>query len=61
RCSWGYAVTCHKAQGGEWDTVYVDMPRNITMNPTKEKYQWVYTAMTRASRSLHLVDDFFYE
>lgn len=61
RCSWGYAVTCHKAQGGEWDTVYVDMPRNITMNPTKEKFQWVYTAMTRASRSLHLVDDFFYE
>ncbi|MBQ9821996.1 MAG: AAA family ATPase [Muribaculaceae bacterium] len=61
RCSWGYAVTCHKAQGGEWDTVYVDMPRNITMNPVKEKYQWVYTAMTRASRSLHLVNDFFYE
>ena len=61
RCSWGYAVTCHKAQGGEWDTVYVDMPRNITMNPVKEKYQWVYTAMTRASRSLHLVSDFFYD
>ncbi len=61
RCNFGYAVTCHKAQGGEWDTVYVDMPRNITMNPVKEKYQWVYTAMTRASRSLHLVNDFFYE
>lgn len=61
RCNFGYAVTCHKAQGGEWDTVYVDMPRNITRNPVKENYQWVYTAMTRASRSLHLVNDFFYE
>ena len=60
RCTWGYAVTCHKAQGGEWDTVMLDMPRNITLNPVKECYQWVYTAMTRASKTLHLVNDFFY-
>lgn len=60
RCTWGYAVTCHKAQGGEWDTVLLDMPRNITLNPVKESYQWVYTAMTRATKTLHLVDDFFY-
>ncbi len=60
RATWGYAVTCHKAQGGEWDTVLLDMPRNITRNPVKENYQWVYTAMTRARKTLHLVDDFFY-
>ena len=60
RCTFGYAVTCNKAQGGEWNEVYIDMPRNITLNPTKPDYQWVYTAMTRARMSLHLVEDFFY-
>lgn len=60
RCNYGYAVTCNKAQGGEWDEVYIDMPRNITLNPAKPDYQWVYTAMTRARKTLHLVDDFFY-
>ncbi len=60
RCVFGYCVTCHKAQGGEWRDVYVEMPRNITLNPTKSKYQWVYTAITRSSCRLHLVNDFFY-
>lgn len=60
RCNYGYAVTCNKAQGGEWDEVYIDMPRNITLNPAKPDYQWVYTAMTRARKTLHLVNDFFY-
>lgn len=59
RANYGYAVTCHKAQGGEWDDIYVDFPRNITLNPTKEKYQWIYTAMTRAKKRLHVVNDFF--
>lgn len=59
RCMYGYAVTCHKAQGGEWDDVYVHVPRNITLNPTKETYQWIYTAMTRAKERLHMVDDFY--
>ena len=61
RCAFGYAITCHKSQGGEWEDVYVHMPRNITCNPTKGSYQWVYTAMTRARCTLHVVDDFFYE
>ena len=60
RCNYGYAVTCNKAQGGEWDEVYIDMPRNITLNPAKPDYQWVYTAMTRARKTLYLVADFFY-
>ena len=59
RCVFGYAITCHKSQGGEWDDVYVHVPRNITMNPTKGAYQWIYTAMTRARKTLHMVDDFF--
>ena len=60
RCMYGYAVTCHKAQGGEWEDVYVDVPRNLTLNPTKEDYQWIYTAMTRAKDKLHMVDDFYF-
>ena len=59
RCVYGYAITCHKSQGGEWDEVYVHVPRNITLNPTKETYQWMYTSMTRAKKTLHMVDDFF--
>lgn len=63
RCSYGYAVTCHKAQGGEWNNVYIDFigARNITRNPIKEAYQWMYTAVTRAKDKVFLVDDFFIE
>jgi len=59
RCVFGYAITCHKSQGGEWEDVFVHAPRNITLNPTKETYQWIYTSMTRARNTLHMVDDFF--
>lgn len=60
RCSYGYAVTCHKAQGGEWNNVYIHVgPRNITINPTKAIYQWIYTAITRAKEKVFLVDDFY--
>lgn len=46
----GYAVTCHKAQGGEWDTVYVDFEG---MNKLEETaLRWSYTALTRASRAI---------
>lgn len=60
RCSYGYAVTCHKAQGGEWENVYIHFgARNITMNPTKQIYQWAYTAITRAKNKAFLVDEFY--
>ncbi len=59
RCVFGYAITCHKSQGGEWEDVYVHVPRNITLNPTKETYQWMYTSMTRARKTLHMIDDFY--
>ena len=60
RCDYGYSVTCHKAQGGEWDDVYLKLPRNIGLNPTKQSYRWLYTAITRARRTLHIVDDYLY-
>ncbi len=59
RCSYGYAITCHKSQGGEWDEVFILPQRNITKNPTKMKYQWFYTAITRAKFKVHLCEDFF--
>ena len=59
RCVFRYAITCHKSQGGEWDEVFVHVPRNITLNPTKETYQWIYTSMTRARKALHIIDDFY--
>ncbi|MCQ2974317.1 MAG: DEAD/DEAH box helicase [Bacteroidales bacterium] len=59
RCTYGYVLTCHKAQGGEWNDVFLSPMRSITLNVTKGKYQWIYTGMTRAKKNLHLVDDFF--
>ncbi len=61
RLSFGYALTCHKSQGGEWKNVYACFPRNIMLNPTKQKYQWVYTAMTRAREKFFVVDDIYIE
>lgn len=61
RVSFGYALTCHKSQGGEWPDVYAYFPRNIMLNPTKQKYQWVYTAMTRAKENFFVADDIYIE
>lgn len=59
RAVYGYALTCHKAQGGEWKDVYLDIPRRLSHSPKRSAYQWLYTAMTRASDCLHVADDFF--
>lgn len=59
RAVYGYAITCHKSQGGEWHNVYLDIPRYLSHNPKSSNYQWVYTAMTRASDTLYIADDFF--
>ena len=59
RAVYGYALTCHKAQGGEWKDVYLDIPRHLSHSPKRSAYQWLYTAMTRASNRLHVADDFF--
>ena len=59
RTVFGYALTCHKAQGGEWDYVYLDIPKSVPILPKPYVYQWIYTAMTRAKKGLYLVDDFW--
>jgi len=57
-----YAVTCHKAQGGQWDTVFVDQGFLKEDMLNKEFIRWLYTASTRAIEKLFLVnfsDKFF--
>lgn len=59
RAVYGYALTCHKAQGGEWNRVYLDVPRNLPYMDKPYVYQWMYTAMTRASQDLYMVRDYW--
>lgn len=51
-----YAVTCHKAQGGQWKVVFVDHGYLIDEMINKEFYRWLYTAFTRATEKLYLVN-----
>lgn len=50
-CKYGYAITCHKAQGGEWKNVFVDMDRNQGKR-NSDFFHWAYTAVTRSSKNL---------
>lgn len=59
RAVYGYALTCHKAQGGEWCKVFLDIPRSMPYKDKPYVYQWVYTAMTRAKEDLYIVDDYW--
>jgi ATP-dependent exoDNAse (exonuclease V) alpha subunit len=58
-----YAITCHKSQGGQWNTVFVEQPY-LPNGIDKEYLRWLYTAVTRAKEKLYLIgfkDDFFEE
>ena len=51
-----YAVTCHKAQGGQWKHVYVDQGYITEERIDRDYYRWLYTAITRATEKLYLVN-----
>ena len=51
-----YAVTCHKAQGGQWAHVYVDQGYMTDDMLTPDYIHWLYTAFTRATEMLYLVN-----
>ncbi|WP_027137212.1 ATP-dependent DNA helicase [Gaetbulibacter saemankumensis] len=66
---YGYAVTCHKAQGGEWDNAFVFWDRGVSSNfnffesehdrsgkTNSDFYRWAYTAITRASKKLFCIN-----
>ena len=53
---YGYAMTCHRAQGGQWDGVAVDFNSLAIAPDSAEAFRWTYTAVTRAEVELVLVD-----
>ncbi len=57
-----YAITCHKSQGGQWNTIFVEQPY-LPNGIDKEYLRWLYTACTRAKEKLYLIgfkDAFFF-
>ncbi len=55
QAKYGYAITCHKSQGGEWPNVLVDF-NVFTGQRTSGFFRWAYTAVTRAGRHLTALD-----
>ena len=58
-----YAMTCHKSQGGQWKTIFIEQPY-LPNGIDKDYLRWLYTAVTRASDKLYLIgfkDEFFTE
>jgi ATP-dependent exoDNAse (exonuclease V) alpha subunit len=56
-----YAITCHKSQGGQWNTVFIEQPY-LPNGIDRDYIRWLYTAMTRAKNKLYLIgfkDDSF--
>ncbi|MBT6815732.1 MAG: ATP-binding domain-containing protein, partial [Flavobacteriales bacterium] len=60
---YAYAITCHKSQGGQWKSVFVEQSYFTNEMLNKEYLRWLYTSLTRASEKLHLInfsDKFFH-
>lgn len=53
---YAYAITCHKAQGGQWDAVFIDHGYLIEEMLTVDYLRWLYTAFTRPKKKLYLVN-----
>lgn len=60
RVKYGYAITLHKAQGGEWNEVFINLSKSIFVlkhqNKSKDIIRWYYTAITRAGKKLHVLN-----
>lgn len=53
---YAYAVTCHKAQGGQWMNVFLDLGYISEDHLGEDFYRWLYTSFTRATNRLYLVN-----
>ena len=51
-----YAITCHKSQGGQWENVFVEQGYFTSDMLSKEYFRWLYTALTRSTKKLHLIN-----
>ena len=53
---YAYAVTCHKAQGGQWKNIFIDQGYIPEGGRDEDYYRWLYTALTRATQTDYLVN-----
>jgi len=53
---YAYAVTCHKAQGGQWENVFIDSGFLDDDSWNQDMFRWLYTALTRASQKVYLLN-----
>ena len=53
---YAYAVTCHKAQGGQWQHVYIDQGYITEDMLSPDYFRWLYTAITRATEQVYLIN-----
>lgn len=53
---YAYAVTCHKAQGGQWKNVFLDLGYIAEEHLGEDFYRWLYTSFTRATERLYLIN-----
>jgi exodeoxyribonuclease-5 len=51
-----YAVTCHKAQGGQWNAVFIDQGYLPEEQWNDEYWRWLYTAITRARERVYFIN-----
>jgi ATP-dependent exoDNAse (exonuclease V) alpha subunit len=59
RTKYGYAITCHRAQGGEWSDVFIDFENALLMQPPDFYLRWAYTSVSRATEKLHFLKKSF--
>lgn len=59
QAKYGYCITCHKAQGGQWKHVYVDLSGLPPDLPQSDFFRWLYTATTRATERIYFVNSPF--
>ena len=58
---YGYCVTCHKAQGGQWKHVYIDLGGLPPEFSSSDFFRWLYTATTRATERIYFINSPFPE
>ena len=56
---YGYCITCHKAQGGQWKHVYIDLGGLSPDLSEKDFFRWLYTAVTRATEKVYFINSPF--
>ena len=56
KVKFGYAITCHKAQGSEWENIFLNCKSHQSYL-SEGYFRWLYTALTRASKNLYTLDE----